>query len=87
MYRSGRLGDAALVLPSPVFGIPGFAGRAERTARNTLENCLLFAVLALTAHVSGATPPLVLLGAQVFVVSRLVFIAVYYLGMMVRGMF
>ncbi len=58
----------------------GLAGRADRTARNTLENCLLFAVLALTAHASGATSPLVLLGAQVFVVARLVFIAVYYLG-------
>lgn len=63
-------------LPSPT----GFAGRADRTARNTQENCVLFAVLALTAHASGATSPLVLLGAQVFVVSRLVFIPVYYLG-------
>lgn len=63
-------------LPDPT----GFAGRVDRTARNTLENFLLFAVLALTAHVAGANSPLVLLGAQVFVVSRLVFIAVYYLG-------
>lgn len=64
-------------LPNPT----GFAGRADRTARNTLENFLLFAVLALTAHVAGASSPQVLLGAQVFVVSRLVFIAVYYLGL------
>ena len=63
-------------LPTPT----GFAGRADRTARNTLENFLLFAVLALTAHVGGASSPLVLLGAQVFVVARLLFIAVYYLG-------
>jgi uncharacterized MAPEG superfamily protein len=63
-------------LPTPT----GFAGRADRTARNTLENFLLFAVLALTAHVGGATSPLVLLGAQVFVATRLVFVAVYYLG-------
>ena len=63
-------------LPNPT----GFAGRVDRTARNTLENFLLFAVLALTAHVSGASSPWVLLGAQVFVVSRLVFIVVYCLG-------
>ncbi len=63
-------------LPEPA----GLAGRAARTARNTLENFVLFAALALTAHASGATSPWVLFGAQVFVGARLVFIAVYYAG-------
>ena len=31
------------------------AGRAERTARNTLDNFVLFAALALAAHAAGAT--------------------------------
>ena len=30
-----------------------FAGRAERAARNTLENFVLFAAIALVAHAAG----------------------------------
>ncbi len=56
------------------------AGRADRTARNTLENFALFAALALVAHVSGVQDPRVLLGAEIFFWSRLLFIAVYYIG-------
>jgi uncharacterized MAPEG superfamily protein len=56
------------------------AGRADRTARNTLENFVLFAALALVAQVSGAQSSRVLLGAEIFFWSRLVFIAVYYVG-------
>lgn len=56
------------------------AGRADRTARNTLENFVLFAALALVAHVSGTQSPRVLLGAELFFWSRLVFVAVYYAG-------
>ena len=57
-----------------------FAGRTDRTARNTLENFVLFAALALVAHVSGVQSPRVLLGAEIFFWSRLLFIAVYYIG-------
>ena len=57
-----------------------FAGRAERTARNTLENFALFAALALVAHVAGVQTPRVLLGAELFFWSRLAYIAVYYIG-------
>jgi uncharacterized MAPEG superfamily protein len=57
-----------------------FAGRADRTARNTLENFVLFAALALVAHVSSSLSPRVLLGAEIFFWSRLVFIVVYYVG-------
>ena len=57
-----------------------FAGRADRTARNTLENFVLFAALVLVAHVSGTQSPRVLLGAEIFFWSRLLFIAVYYAG-------
>lgn len=56
------------------------AGRAERTARNTLENFILFAALALTAHVTSASGPDVLRGAQLFFWSRLLYIPVYYAG-------
>lgn len=57
-----------------------FAARADRTAKNTLENFVLFAALALIAHVSGTQSSQVLLGAEIFFWSRLLFIVVYYIG-------
>jgi uncharacterized MAPEG superfamily protein len=56
------------------------AGRADRTAKNTLEAFVLFAALALVAHVSGAQSPRMALGAEIFFWSRLVYIPVYYMG-------
>jgi uncharacterized MAPEG superfamily protein len=58
-----------------------FAGRAERTARNTLENFVLFAALALVAHAAQPGNAQVLQGALVFVWARLAYIPVYYLGL------
>ncbi|MCW5657851.1 MAG: MAPEG family protein [Burkholderiaceae bacterium] len=60
--------------PSPL------AGRAERTARNTLENFVLFAAIALVAQAAATPSPRVLLGAQVFFWSRIAYIPVYYAG-------
>ena len=57
-----------------------FAGRAERTARNTFENFALFAVIALVAHAVGATNPKVALGAEIFFWARVLYIPVYYAG-------
>jgi uncharacterized MAPEG superfamily protein len=57
-----------------------FAGRAERTARNTAENFMLFAAIALVAHAAGATSPRVAMGAEIFFWSRLVYIPIYYAG-------
>ena len=57
-----------------------FAGRAERTARNTAENFMLFAAIALVAHAAGATSPRVAMGAEIFFWSRLLFIPIYYAG-------
>ncbi len=56
------------------------AGRADRTARNTLENFVLFAAIALVAHVAGVTDPLVAQGATLFFWSRVAYVAVYYAG-------
>ena len=56
------------------------AGRADRTARNTLEGFVLFAALALVAQVSGVQSPRVLQGAEMFFWSRLAYVPVYYLG-------
>ena len=60
--------------PSPL------AGRADRAARNTADNFMLFAALAIVAHVAGAQSSKVLLGAEVFFWSRLVYLVVYYAG-------
>ncbi len=56
------------------------AGRAQRAAANTFENLVFFAVLALTAQAAGATGERVLLGAQVFLWARLVYLPVYVAG-------
>ena len=58
----------------------GFTGRADRTARNTLENFVLFAAIVLVAHVAGISSPRVAAGAQLFFWTRLLFIPIYYVG-------
>lgn len=63
-------------LPDP----SAFAARAERTARNTLENFVLFTAIALVAQAAATQSPRILLGAQVFFWARLLFIPVYYAG-------
>lgn len=60
----------------------GLAGRAMRTAQNTLENFVLFAAIAIIAHLVGqGFNPKVVLGAQLFFWSRVAYIPVYYLGL------
>jgi len=61
-------------------GASSLAGRAERTARNTLENFVLFAAIALVAAVAGAKDPRVAQGAEVFFWARVLYVPVYYAG-------
>ncbi len=56
------------------------AGRALRTAQNTLENFVLFAAIALVAHAAGADGPKVEAGAQIFFWARVLYVPVYYAG-------
>ncbi len=56
------------------------AGRADRTAANTLENFVLFAVIALVAQVSGLANDQVTLGAAIFFWARVAFIPIYIVG-------
>lgn len=56
------------------------AGRAERTARNTLENFVLFAAIALVAQAAGNTSPKIVTGAELFFWARVAYIPVYYAG-------
>ncbi|MBV8503691.1 MAG: MAPEG family protein [Paucibacter sp.] len=63
-------------LPEPT----AFAGRAERAARNTLENFVLFAALALVAQAAGAVNERVIFGANLFLWARIIYIPVYFAG-------
>jgi uncharacterized MAPEG superfamily protein len=56
------------------------AGRADRTAANTLENFVLFAAIALVAQVSGLANAKVTLGAEIFCWARLAYIPIYVVG-------
>jgi uncharacterized MAPEG superfamily protein len=56
------------------------AGRAMRTAQNTLENFVLFAAIALVAHAAGVDGPKVEAGAQIFFWARVLYVPVYYAG-------
>lgn len=60
--------------PSPI------AGRADRAAKNNLENLVLFASVWAAARLGGAGPAPVLLGAQLFFWSRCAYTAVYLIG-------
>lgn len=62
-------------LPDPT----PLGGRAVRAATNTLENFVLFAALALTAHVAGLGEEATL-GAQVFFWARVAYLPVYWAG-------
>jgi uncharacterized MAPEG superfamily protein len=61
--------------------ITGWAGRAERAHRNMLENLPLFAALVLIVLLAGKANATTLLGAQLFVWARIVYVAVYIAGL------
>jgi uncharacterized MAPEG superfamily protein len=58
-------------------------GRADRAAANTLENFVVFAVLALTVHVAGLDNERVALGAAIFFWARIAYTVVYLAGITV----
>jgi uncharacterized MAPEG superfamily protein len=62
-------------LPEPT----PLGARAVRAATNTIENFVLFAALALTAHAAGMGEEATL-GAQVFFWARLAYLPVYWAG-------
>jgi uncharacterized MAPEG superfamily protein len=63
--------------PSPL------ASRAERAARNMLENLVLFVAVVAAAHLAGAPPGDVAPGAHVFFWARLAYFPVYLAGITV----
>ncbi len=63
--------------------VPGWGGRAKRAQDNMAENLLPFACLVLVAYSSGRAGELSALGAQIFLVSRLVHAVLYVAGVTV----
>ena len=58
----------------------GWAGRAQRAHFNMLESLVLFAALVLIAQVTGRLNSTTALGAQLFFWARLVYAAIYIVG-------
>jgi len=56
------------------------AGRADRAAKNMLENFVLFAALLFTARAAGGDQARIELGAQLFFWARLVYFPLYLAG-------
>lgn len=56
------------------------SGRADRAAMNTLENFVVFAALAITAHVAGVDGEQVARGAAIFFWARVAYLIVYVAG-------
>jgi uncharacterized MAPEG superfamily protein len=63
-------------LPEPT----AIAGRAERAAHNMMEGMLLFTPAVLGARAAGIADATTVLGAQMFLVARLVYFPVYLAG-------
>jgi uncharacterized MAPEG superfamily protein len=64
-------------------GLPemsSWAGRAQRAHRNMLESLVLFAILVLTAKVTGVSNAITLLGAQLFFWGRIAHAILYIAG-------
>jgi uncharacterized MAPEG superfamily protein len=60
--------------PSPV------AARADRAARNMLENLVLFVAVLAAAYFSGALSERTVLGAAIFFWARLAYFGIYLAG-------
>ncbi len=63
-------------LPEPT----PLAGRADRAAKNMLENLLLFTALLMAAHVGGVPSEQLALPSQLFFFARLIYFPVYLAG-------
>jgi uncharacterized MAPEG superfamily protein len=72
----GKMAGSRDDLPSP----SGFAGRAQRTVTNHIENLVLFGAFVLAAVVSGRTNHWTALGSQLFFFGRLAHAPLYLSG-------
>jgi len=60
--------------------LEGWGGRAQRAYKNMGENLLPFACLVLIAYSLGRTGEMSVMGAEIFLVSRVAFAGLYIAG-------
>ncbi|MBC7103409.1 MAG: MAPEG family protein [Parvibaculum sp.] len=63
----------------------GWGARARRAYLNHLENLLIYACFAIPAHLAGVSTELSILGAQIFIIARILYAIVYVAGITVAG--
>ena len=63
----------------------GWGARARRAYLNHLENLLIYAAIAVPAHLAGVSTELTILGAQIFIIARILYAIVYVAGWTVAG--
>lgn len=63
----------------------GWGARARRAYLNHLENLLIYASIAIPAHLAGVSTELSILGAQIFIIARILYAIVYVAGLTVAG--
>lgn len=64
----------------------GVAGRARRAYMNLLENLVLYGAVAIPAHLAGVHTELTVLGAQIFLVARVLHAIIYTAGITVASL-
>src|SRR5690606_31199840 len=63
----------------------GWGARARRAYLNHLENLLIYASFAIPLVMAGASSPLSVLGAEIFIVARVLYAIVYVAGITMAG--
>lgn len=63
----------------------GWGARARRAYLNHLENLLIYACFAIPLVMAGASSSLSVLGAEIFIVARVLYAIVYVAGITVAG--
>lgn len=58
----------------------GIAGRSDRAHKNMVESLILFTVLVLIVQFASLNDSATALGAQIFVIARIIYAIVYLIG-------
>ena len=73
-----QVGNAYAIGPrDELITLTGMAGRMERAYRNQMESLPWFAIVVLTAHVSGNNNGLTEVGAHLYFWARLIYVPAY----------
>ncbi|WP_339745983.1 MAPEG family protein [uncultured Maricaulis sp.] len=74
-------GSARQLGPRDDYGQPStLAGRGERAVRNQVESLVMFVPVIMVAQLADVHTAMTVLGAQIFVISRVFYMPLYWLG-------